>query len=52
MTMLVDIDTNRREAFGERDAFLERLLDLFVVQGRRDYRPAGGGKRWSRRPRT
>jgi len=32
MAVLVDIDANGGQAFREGDAFLERLLDLLVVE--------------------
>src|SRR5262249_22491033 len=45
MTRLVDMDLRRRQALGEANAFLKRLLDLLVVQGvaRRIDEPAAIG---------
>ena len=45
--VFVDVDRERREALGERDAFLERLLDLLVVErvrGTVDQAPAVGDR--------
>src|SRR5206468_6142057 len=33
MAIMVDLDALRREALGENDPLLERLADLFVVEG-------------------
>ena len=33
MTEFVDLDAGRRQALGEGNSFLERLLHLLVVQG-------------------